>query len=104
MVVFGCLWILNGAGQALIEIPSAALVAEHTEAEDRGRAYAAHFALTHVCWLVTYPVTGRLAAAIGPALTFGCSGIACVVIAGIAMAAGRTRNSAQPQHSSEIAM
>lgn len=42
------LWALNGAGQALVAIPSVGLLAEHTAPAERGRAYAAHFALTHV--------------------------------------------------------
>jgi len=31
------------------------LLAEHTIAEERGCAYAAHFALTHACWLINCP-------------------------------------------------
>lgn len=40
---------------------SSTLLAEHTVAEERGRAYAAHFALTHACWLITYPAVGHAA-------------------------------------------
>jgi NRE family putative nickel resistance protein-like MFS transporter len=61
---------LNGAGQALIAIPSVALLAEHTAPEERGRAYAAHFALTHLFWLTTYPLSGYLAGAVGSPMTF----------------------------------
>jgi NRE family putative nickel resistance protein-like MFS transporter len=39
------LWALNGAGQALIAVPSVGLLAAHADASERGRAYAAHFAL-----------------------------------------------------------
>jgi NRE family putative nickel resistance protein-like MFS transporter len=66
LIVFGLLWILNGAGQALIAIPSATLVAVHTSNDERGRAFAAHFAITHAWWLIAYPVTGRLASSLGP--------------------------------------
>jgi len=62
LIIFGLLWMLNGAGQALIAIPSSTLLAEHTFEDERGRAYAAHFALTHLCWLVTYPAVGHAAA------------------------------------------
>ena len=55
LFVFAALWFLNGAGQALIAIPSTTLLAEHADEAERGRAYAAHFALTHACWLITYP-------------------------------------------------
>jgi MFS transporter, NRE family, putaive nickel resistance protein len=65
LTVFGLLWMLNGAGQALIAIPSSTLVAVHTTNDERGRAFAAHFAITHAWWLIAYPVTGRLASALG---------------------------------------
>jgi MFS transporter, NRE family, putaive nickel resistance protein len=70
LFVFGLLWGLNGAGQALIAISSSTLLAEHTVAEERGRAYAAHFALTHACWLIMYPAVGHAAAKWGAPVTF----------------------------------
>jgi NRE family putative nickel resistance protein-like MFS transporter len=78
------LWALNGAGQAMIAIPSVGLLAEHTEAEERGRAYAAHFAWTHLFWLGTYPAAGFLARAVGTPLTFTLAGGACALLAGTA--------------------
>ncbi len=83
------LWIFNGAGQALIAIPSSTLLAEHTFEEERGKVYAAHFALTHACWLVTYPAVGHAAARLGAPLTFTAAGCACIVIASIASLAPR---------------
>ncbi|RYU61334.1 MFS transporter [Methylolobus aquaticus] len=78
--VFAALWFMNGAGQALIEISSATLLAEHTQAGQRGRAYAAHFALTHAFWLVTYPAIGHGVSKLGSPLTFTLAGMACLVI------------------------
>jgi NRE family putative nickel resistance protein-like MFS transporter len=80
LFVFSLLWILNGAGQALIAISSSTLLAEHTVAEERGRAYAAHFALTHACWLITYPAVGHAAAKWGALVTFTAAGIVCLLI------------------------
>jgi NRE family putative nickel resistance protein-like MFS transporter len=71
------LWAVNGAGQALIAIPSVGRLAEHTEPEERGRAYAAHFALTHLFWLATYPAAGYLAKSWGTPWTFTAAGVAC---------------------------
>jgi MFS transporter, NRE family, putaive nickel resistance protein len=68
------LWALNGAGQALVAVPSVGLLAQHTEPEERGRAYAAHFALTHLFWLGTYPAVGFLGRAVGVPLTFTLAG------------------------------
>ena len=70
------LWVLNGAGQAMIAIPSVGLLAEHTEPGERGRAYSAHFALTHLFWLGTYPAVGYLSRALGVPATFTVTGVA----------------------------
>lgn len=84
------LWALNGAGQALIAIPSSTLLAEHTFEEERGRVYAAHFALTHACWLITYPAVGHAAARWGTPMTFTAAGVACLVVATVAALSRRS--------------
>ena len=94
LIVFGLLWMLNGAGQALIAIPSSTLLAEHTFEEERGRAYAAHFALTHVCWLITYPAVGHAAALWGSPVTFTVAGLICLAVTVAAFAVGRGTSSA----------
>ncbi|HEY0995633.1 MAG TPA: MFS transporter [Gemmatimonadaceae bacterium] len=83
------LWALNGAGQALIAVPSVGLLAAHTDAAERGRAYAAHFALTHLFWLVTYPGVGYLARYIGTPWTFTLAGALVVALLGLALMVGR---------------
>ncbi len=80
IVLFACLWFLNGMGQALIAIPSGTLLAEHTQDDERGRAYAAHFALTHACWLITYPAAGFATSRFGPALAITAAGVICTAI------------------------
>lgn len=87
--VFAVLWFLNGAGQALIAIPSSTLLAEHSDEAERGKAYAAHFALTHVCWLITYPAIGHAAARFGTPATFTAAGIVCLLITAAAFFSGR---------------
>jgi len=89
LIIFSLLWILNGAGQALIAIPSSTLLAEHTKEDERGRAYAAHFALTHACWLITYPAVGHAASRWGAPLTFTSAGLVCLLITAVAFALGR---------------
>jgi MFS transporter, NRE family, putaive nickel resistance protein len=85
LAVLALLWALNGAGQALIAIPSVGLLADHTEPEERGRAYAAHFALTHLFWLATYPLAGYAAQWIGVPMTFTAAGIGCALLTGLAL-------------------
>ncbi len=94
LFVFALLWFFNGAGQALIAIPSSTLLAEHTHERERGRAYAAHFALTHACWLVTYPAIGHAAVQFGTPVTFTVAGAICVLITALAAALGRGMNTA----------
>jgi len=84
LLLFSLLWIFNGAGQALIAIPSSTLLAEHTVAEERGRAYAAHFALTHLCWLASYPAIGHASAKWGSPSTFTGAGVVCLLVTAIA--------------------
>lgn len=91
ILVFGLLWLLNGAGQALIGIASATLLAEHTSEQERGRAYAAHFAWTHAFWLVTYPAIGYATAHFGAPKTFTAAAIFCLAVTGTAMLMNRIR-------------
>jgi NRE family putative nickel resistance protein-like MFS transporter len=84
-LLFAGLWILNGVGQALIALSSSTLLAEHTQESDRGKAYAAHFALTHMFWLVTYPAIGQGVSSLGVPLTFTIAGAICSVIAMLAI-------------------
>lgn len=93
LFVFAVLWFLNGAGQALIAIPSSTLLAEHSDEAERGKAYAAHFALTHACWLITYPAIGHAAANFGTPVTFTIAGIVCLIITIFAYLLGRGEKS-----------
>ena len=88
LLLFSLLWMLNGAGQALIAIPSSTLLAEHTIEGERGRAYAAHFALTHLFWLVSYPAIGHASAKWGSPSTFTGAGLICVLVTVVAMLLG----------------
>lgn len=89
LIVFAVLWMLNGTGQALIAIPSSTLLAEHTAEHERGRAYAAHFALTHACWLITYPAVGHAASTWGSPITFTSAGVICLLVSIAAIALGK---------------
>ncbi len=84
IAVFAVMWFLNGAAQSLIGISSSTLLAEHTNENERGKAYAAHFALTHACWLVTYPAIGYGAAYFGTPITFTIAGVICLLTTAVA--------------------
>lgn len=58
-------WFLIGAGYSATLTPSGRLLRRSAHAEDRPALFAAQFALSHACWLVTYPLAGWLQTAFG---------------------------------------
>ena len=58
-------WLVLGAGTALVQTPGGLLLRRSSHAEDRVDLFAAQFALSHACWLVTYPLAGWLGARLG---------------------------------------
>ncbi|MEQ8348398.1 MAG: MFS transporter [Sneathiellaceae bacterium] len=51
-------WLLLGAGAALIQTPAGRLLRRSATAGDRPALFAAQFALSHLSWLATYPLAG----------------------------------------------
>ncbi|ORE90533.1 putative H+ Antiporter protein [Stappia sp. 22II-S9-Z10] len=75
------LWALMGLGASLVQTPAGLLLRRSSHAEDRPALYAAQFALSHACWLVTYPAAGWLGTALG-------LGATCLVMAAGGVAGG----------------
>lgn len=59
------LWFVMGAGYSLAQTPSGRLMRRSSSAEDRPALFAAQFALSHACWLLTYPLAGWAGATFG---------------------------------------
>jgi MFS family permease len=59
------LWFALGLGYSLTQTPAGRLLRRSAHAEDRPALFAAQFALSHACWLVTYPLVGLLGASAG---------------------------------------
>lgn len=57
-------WALLGVGYSATQTPSGRLLRRSAHAEDRPAVFAAQFALSHACWLVTYPLAGWLGVAL----------------------------------------
>jgi predicted MFS family arabinose efflux permease len=51
-------WAASGMLYSAILTPSGRLLRRSAHAEDRPAIFAAQFALSHACWLLTYPVAG----------------------------------------------
>ncbi|MGR3803154.1 MFS transporter [Marinibacterium profundimaris] len=63
-------WLAVGLGYSAVLTPSGRLLRRSAHAEDRPALFAAQFALSHACWLLTYPLSGWLMTQFGlvPAL------------------------------------
>lgn len=70
------LWAVIGFGFSLTQTPIGRIINRSAREADRGAVFAAQFALSHACWLVTYPLAGWIGA--GAGLT-----AAALVLAGI---------------------
>lgn len=78
-------WFVIGLGYSTTLTPSGRLLRRSATAADRPAVFAAQFSLSHVCWLITYPIAGFLGAKIGMPVTFGVLGL--VTLAGLGIAA-----------------
>ncbi|MEY9559499.1 MFS transporter [Sinorhizobium fredii] len=79
------LWLAIGLGYSLAQTPSGRLLRRSSHPEDRPALYAAQFALSHACWLITYPLAGWLGATIGLPATFVALGVVAAVAVFISM-------------------
>ena len=64
------LWFVMGLGYSLAQTPSGRLLRRSSGETDRPALFAAQFALSHACWLITYPLAGWLGAKFGLATSF----------------------------------
>ena len=64
------LWAILGLGYSVVQTPTGRLLRRSSLAEDRPAIFAAQFALSHGCWLVTCPLAGWLGAQAGIGPTF----------------------------------
>jgi MFS family permease len=66
-------WMLLGMAYAASITPGGRLLRRSTDAGDRPTLFAAQFALSHVCWLLAYPLAGQFGARFGFDIAFGAS-------------------------------
>lgn len=62
-------WGVMGMGYSAVLTPSGRLLRRSAHPEDRSAVFAAQFALSHACWLITYLVAGVIGARLGMAVT-----------------------------------
>ena len=71
-------WFLVGIGWSLVQTPSGKIVNMSASPSDRTSYFSAQFALSHVCWLVTYPISGFLVLYYG--FSFSALFLSCIVL------------------------
>ncbi|MEH2115265.1 MFS transporter [Nostoc sp.] len=54
------LWLVAGAGQNLVNLPTQTLIADRIPTVVQGRVYGAHFPWSHLWWAISYPIAGWL--------------------------------------------
>lgn len=59
-------WTVVGAGMALVVTPTGRVLRSSVEPNAIPEVFAAQFSLSHLAWLVTYPIAGWLGTAAGP--------------------------------------
>ncbi|MES2904878.1 MAG: MFS transporter [Pseudomonadota bacterium] len=59
------LWLVTGLTYAVAQTPSGRLLRRSSNADNRPALFAAHFAISHSCWLLTYPLAGWVGASFG---------------------------------------
>lgn len=63
-------WLVMGSGYSLCVTPGGRLLRRSSAPEDRPALFAAQFALSHVCWLIAYPVAGQVGASLGMSVAY----------------------------------
>lgn len=77
-------WFVIGLGFSAVMTPSGRVLRRSAHTEDRAAVFAAQFTLSHLCWLLSYPLAGWGLAHYGlqPALL----GLACLAFGGVLLA------------------
>jgi len=78
------LWMLMGVGYSAVQTPTGRLLRRSAQPSDRPAVFAAQFALSHACWLLTYPIAGWLGNSIGLSTTAFV--LAAITLAGVIVA------------------
>ncbi|WP_417205396.1 MFS transporter [Antarctobacter sp.] len=83
--LLAAVWVMVGLGYSAVLTPSGRLLKRSAQPEDRPAVFAAQFALSHACWLLTYPLSGWLMTAYGAVSAL----VVLAVVAGAGVALAR---------------
>ncbi|MGV2901217.1 MFS transporter [Microbacterium sp. AGC62] len=92
-------WGVLGMGTSFVNTPSSRLLADASTPQNRNLVYTAQFALSHACFLITYPIAGWLGAA---SLTAAAVALAVIALVGGAVAVTYARRALAPRDPTRI--
>ena len=64
------LWFVMGIGYSIAQTPTGRLIRQSASSENRPALFAAQFAFSHACWLLTYPLVGWFSSNVSPSFAF----------------------------------
>ena len=64
-MVTALIWVIIGGGMAMIVTPTGRVIRGSVAKQDLPAGFAAQFSLSHLAWLVTYPIAGWIGTASG---------------------------------------
>ncbi|MGI9384138.1 MAG: MFS transporter [Methyloligellaceae bacterium] len=88
-------WWVLGVGYGAVLTPSGRLLRRSAHSEDRPAVFAAQFALSHACWLATYPLAGLLA-------TYTSLSVTLSVLAGLTVVGGVSALALWPRFDADV--
>jgi len=62
-------WALMGFSYSAVQVPTGRVLRRSAHDDDRPAIFAAQFALSHACWLITYPLAGWLGGSTSMSIT-----------------------------------
>lgn len=97
------IWLFIGAGMSLVLTPVGQVLRRSSAHADQPAVFAAHFSLSHLCWLLTYPVAGWGATLAGCTATWSTLGFVATAGAVIALLIWPRRDPVALTHTHDIA-
>ncbi|MBX9910669.1 MAG: MFS transporter [Beijerinckiaceae bacterium] len=77
-------WAALGVAYSAVLTPGGRLLRRSAHAPDRPAVFAAQFALSHACWLITYPLAGWLGASLSLSVIFSFFATMTLIAVGLA--------------------
>ncbi|MGR3636733.1 MAG: MFS transporter [Shimia sp.] len=96
------LWALTGFLYSAILTPSGRLLRRSAHAVDRPAVFTAHFALSHACWLVTYPPAGWSGVQFGLGMSMLIMGGVATVATAVGLLVWRTTSGEIAHHHPDL--